>query len=246
MSFGPPAMGYDRAITIFSPEGKLYQVEYAFEAVRQGWTTLGIRTESCSAIVAEKRLLTPLMDIDGIDKIFVVDGHVGMSFAGFGFDGRVLIDYARLAAVRHRLLYGEPIDVEYLTKMVSDIKQAYTQHGGVRPFGVALIVAGVDDRGPRLFLTEPSGQYFSYYAVGIGRGGQTVNDYLAKHYKKDLGVEETLILGLKALSQVAEEKLKPEYVEIGYADAETGAFKRLTREEIADLLSKMEKQGGEE
>ncbi len=243
MSFGPPAMGYDRAITIFSPEGKLYQVEYAFEAVRKGWSTIGIRTNTASVIVAEKRLLTPLMDIEGIEKILIVDEHVGMSFAGFGFDGRVLIDYARLAAIRHRMLYGEPIDIEYLTKLVGDVEQLYTQHGGVRPFGVALIVAGLDDKGPRLFMTEPSGQYFSYYAVGIGVGGQGINDYLAKHYKKDLSRDEAIKLGLEALAKVSEEKITPQKVEIGFIDVETKRFRKLTAEEIEKYLSMLEEQG---
>ncbi len=239
MSFGPPAMGYDRAITIFSPEGKLYQVEYAFEAVRKGWSTIGIRTNTASVIVAEKRLLTPLMDIDNIEKILIVDEHVGVSFAGFGFDGRVLVDYARLAAIRHRMLYGEPIDVEYLTKLVGDLEQLYTQHGGVRPFGVALIVAGLDDKGPRLFMTEPSGQYFSYYAVGIGIGGQGINDYLSKHYKADLSSDEAIKLGIEALMKVSEEKIDAHRVEVGYIDVDTRKFRKLGKDEIKKYLEEL-------
>lgn len=239
MAFGPPAMGYDRAITIFSPDGKLYQVEYAWEAVRRGWTTIALKAKEGAVIVAEKRKPLPLIDIDNVEKIFVVDDHVGASFAGFGSDGRILIDYARLLAVRHRILYGEPIEVEYLTKLVCDVKQTYTQHGGVRPFGVALVIAGVDSRGARLFVTEPSGQYWSYNAVGIGAGGQAVNDFFEKNYRPEASLDEVIILGLRALSKAVESQPKPENVEIGIASVDEKAFRKLSKEEVEAYLSKI-------
>ncbi len=239
MAFGPQGMGYDRAITIFSPDGKLYQVEYAFEAVRRGWTTVGVKSKSGVVIAAEKRKITPLMDIRGVEKIFIIDEHVGLSFAGLVADARVLIDYARLRAIQHRLLYDEPIDVEYLTKSVCDIKQAYTQHAGVRPFGVALIIAGVDDKGPRLFMTEPGGQYMSYYAVAIGSGGQAATDFLERNYREDMSLEEMLKLAIQAISKAAEEKLSPEKLEVGYASVEDRKFKKMSEEELEKVLSEV-------
>ena len=240
MAFGPPAMGYDRAITIFSPDGKLYQVEYAFEAVRRGWTTLGIRTKSVVVLAVEKRKLNPLLDVDGLEKIFAVDDHIGATFAGFASDGRVLIDIARILAIRHRLLYDEPITVDYLAKMIADIKQAYTQHAGVRPFGVALILAGVDSRGTRLLMTEPGGQVTPYFAVAIGSGGQAASDFLEKNYKYDLDLDDTIILSLKALASAVEGKLAPGNIEIGYITVEEKKFRKLSREEIEKYMSKLE------
>ncbi len=240
MAFGPPAMGYDRAITIFSPDGKLYQVEYAFEAVRRGWTTLGIRTKSTVLLAVEKRKLNPLLDVDSLEKIFVVDDHVGATFAGFASDGRVLIDVARIVSIRHRLLYDEPISIDYLAKTIADIKQAYTQHAGVRPFGVALIFAGVDDRGTRLLMTEPGGQVTPYFAVAIGSGGQTASDFLEKNYNYDLGLEETILLGLKTLASSIEGKLTAGNIEIGYITVDERRFKKLSTKEIEEYMSKLE------
>ncbi len=236
MSFGPPAMGYDRAITIFSPDGRIYQVEYAFEAVRRGWTTLGIKTKAGGALVVEKRKISPLIDINAIQKIYKVDDHIGVTFAGIAGDGRVLIDYARRVALQHRFLYDEPIPLEFLAKQVCDVKQAYTQHAGVRPFGVAMIFVGIDFKGPELYMTEPSGRYMSYYAVALGERSQVATEYLEKHYKYELLMEDTIKLGIKALEKAVEGELKPTSLEIGYISAEEKIFKILTVDEIAKLL----------
>ena len=236
MSFGPPAMGYDRAITIFSPDGRIYQVEYAFEAVRRGWTTIGIKSRSGAAVVVEKRRISSLIDHNAIQKIFIIDEHIGVSFAGIASDGRVLIDYARLAAIRHRFLYDEPITVEYLAKQICDVKQAYTQHAGVRPFGVAMILVGVDFKGPQLYMTEPSGRYMSYYAAALGEKSQAVTEFLERNYKYDLTMKETLKLGIEALSKALEGKMEASNLEIGYVDVEEKKFKILSLQEIAELL----------
>jgi len=236
MSFGPPAMGYDRAITIFSPDGRIYQVEYAFEAVRRGWTTIGIKSRSGAAVVVEKRRISPLIDHNAIQKIFIIDEHIGVSFAGIASDGRVLIDYARLAAIRHRFLYDEQITVEYLAKQICDVKQAYTQHAGVRPFGVAMILVGVDFKGPQLYMTEPSGRYMSYYAAALGEKSQAVTEFLERNYKYDLTMKETIKLGIEALSKALEGKMEASNLEIGYVDVEEKKFKILSLQEIAELL----------
>jgi 20S proteasome, alpha and beta subunits len=170
-------MGYDRAITIFSPDGSLYQVDYAFEAVKKGWTAIGIKSKSGVVIASEKRKAQSLLDVDSIEKVFLIDDHVGCSFAGLASDGRVLIDYARNIALQHRLIYDEPVSIDYLTKSVADVKQMYTQHGGVRPFGVALVIAGIDKSVPKLYMTEPSGQYMPYQAVAIGQGYYTATEF---------------------------------------------------------------------
>jgi len=232
-------MGYDRAITIFSPDGKLYQVEYAFEAVRKGWTTLGIKTKSCIVLAVEKRKTVPLMDVTTVEKIFKVDDHIGMTFAGLAADGRVLIDYARLRALQHRLLYDEPIPVEVLTKRIGDIKQTYTQHGGVRPFGVALIIGGVDDTGAHLYMTEPSGQYLGYKAVAVGVGGSVAGDFLERNYNEELDLDGTIKLALQALAKAVEKELKPENVELGFITVKERMFRKLSVEEVSKYLSEI-------
>ena len=237
--FTPSSMGYDRAITVFSPDGKLYQVEYAFEAVRRGWTTLGIRSTSGVVLAAIKKKVLPLMDFSDIEKVFQIDDHIGMTFAGFASDGRVLVDYARLRAIQHKILYDEKISVELLTRRICDVKQSYTQHAGVRPFGVALIIGGVDDRGPHLYMTEPSGQYMSYYAVAIGSEGQIANEYLEKKYRKDLSLDELIVLAIETLTKVSKEKLAPEYLELGFISAEKPVFKKLSIDEIANYMEKI-------
>ncbi|MEM0153260.1 MAG: archaeal proteasome endopeptidase complex subunit alpha [Ignisphaera sp.] len=238
MSFMPAAMGYDRALTIFSPDGKLYQVEYAAEAVRRGWTSLGLRSEHGIVLIAERRKVAPLHDVSNLEKVFIVDSHIGATFSGLGHDGRVLIDYARLIAVRHKLTFDEPIDIEFLARTICDIKQAYTQQGGVRPFGVSLIFGGIDRKGVELVKTEPSGLYFRYYGVAAGAGEQAVLSYLEKHYSNSLTVEEMVILGLRALRAALEEPLKPERVEIGFIDRDTKVFRKASTEEILTFLEK--------
>lgn len=238
MSFMPAAMGYDRALTIFSPDGKLYQVEYAAEAVRRGWTSLGIKSEQGVVLIAEKRKVAPLHNVLELEKVFVVDTHVGATFSGLGHDGRVLIDYARLVAVRHRLTYDESIDVELLARAICDIKQVYTQQGGTRPFGVSIIFGGIDKGSIELIKTEPSGLYFKYYAAVAGAGEQTATNYIEKYYNPKLSVSEIIVLGLRALRVALQEPLTVEKVEIGYADINTNTFRKLGIEEIKSFLER--------
>lgn len=239
MAFGPAGMGYDRAITIFSPDGKLYQVEYASVAVRQGWTVIGLRGKDSGVLISEKRQQFSLMDLRALEKIFIVDTHVGASFAGLGADGRVLIDYARRVAANHRFLYDEPIDLETLVRTIGDLKQIFTQQGGVRPFGVSLIFVGADRKGIHVYRTEPNGLYFQYFAVAVGSGEQVVHEYLEKNYRKDLSLEDLILLGLKALKGSSEQPLTPERVEIGYVLESDKTFRKLSEDEIAGYLSKL-------
>ncbi len=243
MGLGIPAAAYDRAITIFSPDGRIYQVEYAFESVRRGWTTLGIRSKSGVIVAVEKKKISPLIDSTVMQKIFRVDDHIGASFAGIASDGRVLVDYARMLALQHRFYYDELIPIEYLAKLVCDVKQAYTQHAGVRPFGVAIIFAGVDDGGPQLIMTEPSGRYLSYYAVAIGEKSNNVTEFLEKNYKYDLSMHDTIKLGIEAVARIIEGAVTPENIEAGYIDAEEKVFKIMKTEEIAEYLDELRKEG---
>ncbi|AFK50834.1 proteasome subunit alpha [Thermogladius calderae 1633] len=243
MSFGISAAAYDRAITIFSPDGRIYQVEYAFESVRRGWTTVGLKSKTAAMVVVEKKKIAPLVDENLIQKIFKIDDHVGSSFAGIASDGRVLIEYARQVALLHRLYYDEPAPIEYLAKRVCDVKQAYTQHAGVRPFGVAVIFAGIDEQGTQLFMTEPSGRYLSYYAVAIGEKANAVSEFMEKNYKYDMSVEETIKLGIQAIASVLDAKPSSEFIEAGYVDTDSRKFKIMSRQEIDDVLKQLAKEG---
>jgi len=237
--FGPQQMGYDRAITVFSPEGKLYQVEYAFEAVKRGWSTIGIKVKDGVLIAVEKRRPQPLLDFHHLEKIFVVDDHIMTSFAGLAADGRILVDYARDVALRYRFLYDELPTVEYVAKMISDVKQAYTQHAGVRPFGVALIFAGVDDFGPQVFMTEPSGQYMSYLVATIGQNQSQLSEFIEGKYSYDMSLDEAIVLAIKAFLSIKEEsEVSPENYEIGVVTVEERRVRKLTVEEVKEYLEK--------
>ena len=236
MTFGPPAMGYDRAITVFSPDGKLYQVEYAAENIKKGWTTVAVKIKDAALIAAEKRRIAPLIDMKDIIKIYVIDTHIGSSFAGLAADGRILIDYARKVAMNYRFVYDEPADVEYVVRNVCDIKQIYTQHAGVRPFGVSLVFAGYDKKGPQLFKTEINGYYFSYKALALGSGDQAATEYLEKHYKDGMDREEAVKLALSALRASAGSPLSPDLVELGIITEDDKTFKKLTVDEIAKYV----------
>jgi len=237
--FTPPGMGYDRAITIFSPDGRLFQVEYALEAVRRGWTALGMRCSDGVLLVVEKKKISPLIDHVSMEKILQVDEHIGITFAGLSSDARVLIDRARVEAQINRMLYDEPIDVEYLTRRISEIKQLYTQHAGVRPFGVSLLIAGVDRFGPRLFMTEPSGAYAGYYVVSIGAGSQQVTEFFEKNFSEKIELETGIVMALRSLDQVIEGGIDPTKVEVATVDVKTRKFKKLSTEEVSGYISKV-------
>ena len=232
-----PSMGYDRAITIFSPDGRLYQVEYAFEAVRRGYTSIGIRCKEGVVLAVENKKQYPLAE--PFDKIQKIDEHVGLTFAGFASDARVLIDKAREYAQIHRLIYDEPIPVETLARRICDIKQAFTQHGGVRPFGVAFLIAGVDATEPKLMQTDPQGSYLSLYAHAIGSGGETALSMLERMYHEDMSLEEALLLALHVLDKTIEGGAKKDVVEAGYVDVKTKRFRKLTINELEKYLQKM-------
>ena len=157
-------MAYDRAITVFSPDGRLFQVEYAREAVKRGTTTVGLKFKDGAVLIVDKRIASRLMEPKSIEKIFQIDGHIGCATSGLVADARVLVDQARVTAQVNKITYDEDISVEMLVKKICDYKQNFTQYGGARPFGTALLIAGVDDQGVHLFETDPSGALVSYKA----------------------------------------------------------------------------------
>ena len=192
-------MAYDRAITVFSPDGRLFQVEYAREAVKRGTTTVGLKFKNGVVLIVDKRIASRLMEPKSIEKIFQIDGHIGCATSGLVADARVLVDQARVTAQVNRITYDEDISVEMLVKKICDYKQNFTQYGGARPFGTALLIAGVDDQGMHLFETDPSGALVSYKAGAIGAGRAVVMDFFEEKYEENMEQDDAVVLGLLAL-----------------------------------------------
>jgi proteasome alpha subunit len=226
---------YDRAITVFSPDGRLFQVEYAKEAVKRGTTAVGIVCSDGVALVAHKNVVSELIVPESMEKIFSVDRHIAATASGLVADARRLVETARIEAQRHKITYNEPISVELLTKKLSDTMQIYTQYGGIRPFGVALLVAGVDGE-PRLFETEPSGALTEYKAAAIGSGKKDVEEFFEKEYGTEPKLEEGIALAVKALKKVVEGKLSAKMVDISTISRSAKKFKTLGKDEIANYL----------
>jgi proteasome alpha subunit len=198
---GQQQQAYDRGITIFSPDGRLYQVEYAREAVKRGTASVGVRTDEGVVLAADKRSRSELMEPESVEKLHKADDHVGIASAGHVADARKLIDFARQQAQVERLRYGEAIGVETLTKRVTDHIQQYTQVGGARPFGVALIVGGVENGEARLFETDPSGTPYEWKALSVGENRGDIRDYLEEHFHEELTLEEGIELAFGALAE---------------------------------------------
>ncbi len=231
---------YDRGITIFSPDGRLYQVEYAREAVKRGTASIGVRTTGGVVLAVDKRIRSPLMERDSVEKIHKADDHIGIASAGHVADARQLIDFARRQAQVNELRYGEPIAVETLTKEVTDFIQQYTQVGGARPFGVSLIIAGIANGKPRLYETDPSGTPYEWKALAVGSDRADIRDYLEEHYRDDADLDGGIKLALEALASVNDGELSPEGIGMATIDVETEQFHHLTDDDKREYLEEFE------
>lgn len=225
--------GYDRAITVFSPDGRLYQVEYAREAVKRGTTAVGIKAKDGVVLIVDKRVNSKLLEASSIEKIFKIDEHIGVASSGLVGDARALVDRARVECQINRVSYDEPIEVEALSKKLCDHMQTLTQYGGIRPYGTALLIAGVSDGDCRLFETDPSGTLLEYKATGIGIGRPAAMKVFEEEYKPEIEIKDAILLGLKALHSATEGKFDMDTVEIGVTGRETALFKKMSREEVA-------------
>src|SRR5213594_3712937 len=231
---------YDRAITVFSPDGRLFQVEYASETVKRGATVLGIASPEGVVLAAEERAGSKLQDLSFMWKIFQIDDHVGTAVAGLSCDAHILVDQARIYAQSNKLMYDEPIDIEILTRRIGEIKQLYTQHAGVRPFGISMLFGGVDKKGSRLFWTDPSGAFFAYRAWAIGAGGDAANEILEAEYRDNLTMDEALLLGMKCMTKVLEGKAEPQKIRVAIIPRETGKFQKMPVDDVDKYLRKLD------
>jgi len=240
------AGSYDRALSVFSPDGHVFQVEYALEAVKRGTCAVGVKGKDVVVLGCEKRSAMKLQDTRITpSKIGLVDNHVCVAFAGLNADARILVDKARLEAQSHRLTVEDPVSIEYISKYIAGVQQRYTQSGGVRPFGISTLVIGFDpnDTTPRLYQTEPSGIYSAWKANAIGRSSKTVREFLERNYKEDMDREETIKLTVKSLLEVVQTGAKNIEIAIMAAGKK---MEMMPDEEIENYVKGIEQEKQEE
>ncbi|KZV68445.1 proteasome subunit alpha type 5 [Peniophora sp. CONT] len=235
---------YDRGVNTFSPEGRLFQVEYAIEAIKLGSTTVGIRTPFGVVLGVEKRVQSPLLESSSIEKIMEIDRHLGCAMSGLTADARTIVDHARVTAQNHAFTYDEAIRVESATQAVCDLALRFGEsvHDEdammSRPFGVALLIAGVDESGPQLFHTDPSGTFIKYEAKAIGSGSEAAQSELQDKWHKQMTLLEAQVLTLRVLKQVMEEKLDHHNVQLAQVTQEKG-FQILNEVELKEVIDAM-------
>ena len=230
------AMGYDRSATMFSPEGHLLQVEYAEKTVRLGSSSTGMICSDGVFIIADKRIEDKLIVKSSANKIYEIDSHIISSIAGIISDARVLIEKSQVLAQQNRITYDSPIEPELIIKEISNTKQQFTQYGGARPFGVALLIAGMNKKVPQLFTSDITGNYFSYYANSIGENDEKIKKILRKRYIKNLNLKKGIKLALEIYKEIQENKFDIEKFELVYIESKTGKQKRIEGEEIKNFI----------
>jgi len=235
---------YDRGVNTFSPEGRLFQVEYAMEAVKLGSTAVGIRTNEGVVLAVEKRLTSPLIEPSSVEKIMEIDSFAGAAMSGLTADARTLIDRARLEAQQHVFTYNESMKVSSIAQCISDATNGFGKGEDTpsRPFGVSLLLAGVDAQGgPQLYHTDPYGSYTQWEAKAIGSGSEGAQNVLKEEYNVALSLQEALVLALKILKQVMEEKVDEKNVEVATVTAADG-YRLCDNASIMAIIEKLSEQ----
>eukprot|EP01027_Heterolobosea_sp_BB2_P007421 GEZU01011049.1.p1 GENE.GEZU01011049.1~~GEZU01011049.1.p1 ORF type:complete len:245 (-),score=67.31 GEZU01011049.1:120-854(-) len=234
---------YDRGVNTFSPEGRLFQVEYAIEAIKLGSTAVGIQTPEGVVLAVEKRLTSTLLEPTSVEKVMEVDSHIGCAMSGLTADARTMIEHARIETQNHRFNYNEPMTVESATQAVCDLALRFgedeEERGMSRPFGVALLMAGIDETGPVLYHTDPSGTFVRYDAKAIGAGSEGAQTTLQEKYYKSMTLEEAETLALTILRQVMEEKLNSTNVEIASISVANPVFHVYNKDELERVIARL-------
>ena len=226
---------YSFSLTTFSPSGKLVQIEYALQAVAAGAPSVGIKAKNGVVIAVEKKHKSPLYDETTINKIESVNDHIGMVYSGMGPDFRLLVRKARKIAVQYYFNYHESIPVPQLVQKVAAVMQEYTQSGGVRPFGVSLLIAGFDEDRPYLYQCDPSGAYFAWKATAMGKNYINGKTFLEKRYNEDLEIEDAVHTAILTLKEGFDGQMTEDNIEVGIANVD--GFRRLDPAEVKDYLA---------
>ncbi|KAL3137904.1 Protein phosphatase PP2A regulatory subunit B [Trebouxia sp. C0009 RCD-2024] len=230
---------YSFSLTTFSPSGKLVQIEYALNAVSAGTTSLGIKATNGVVIATEKKLRSSLVDENTVRRISTLTPNIGVAYSGMGPDSRVLVRKARKQAQAYYQLYKEQIPVAQLCREVATVMQEFTQSGGVRPFGVSLLLAGYDENGPQLYQIDPSGSYFAWKASAIGKNMTNAKTFLEKRYSEDMEIEDAVHTALLTLKEGFEGQISGQNIEVAIVGPDQ-TFKVLTAAEVSDYLEEVE------
>ncbi|ORY06978.1 20S proteasome alpha subunit B [Basidiobolus meristosporus CBS 931.73] len=232
---------YSFSLTTFSPSGKLVQIEYALNAVAQGVTSIGIKAANGIVIATEKKTASPLIDSTTVEKISTICPNVGLVYSGMGPDARVLVNKARKSAQIYRRVYQEDPPNTMLVKDVASVMQEFTQRGGVRPFGVSLLVAGYDENGPSLYQVDPSGSYWAWKATAIGKNMINAKTFLEKRYNEEMELDDAIHTAILTLKEGYEGEMTEHSIEIGVIGGgdseEHRKFRKLTVSEVKDYLA---------
>ncbi|KAL0476610.1 26S proteasome subunit alpha-5 [Acrasis kona] len=235
---------YDRGVNTFSPEGRLFQVEYAIEAIKLGSTAVGIQSRDGVVLAVEKRLTSVLLEPSSIEKIMEIDTHIGCAMSGLTADARTMIEHARVETQNYTFTYNEPMLVESCTQSICDLALRFgesdkEERGMSRPFGVALLVAGIDEYGPALYHTDPSGTFVRYEAKAIGAGSEGAQTTLQEEYHKSMSLQEAEVLSLQILKAVMEEKINSTNVEIASITVANPKFRVYNKEEVQAIIDQL-------
>ena len=229
---------YDMTSTMYSPDGRIYQVEYAIETVKRGALAVGVCTKEGVVIAVEEKPRT-LQTRNVTQKIFQVDKHIGVAAAGYIPDARVEVDNARFFSQGTRMTYDEPVEVATVAKHLADHAHQFTQYGGVRPNGVSMIIGGIDQKGGSIYVIDPSGAYMQYTAVAIGAGSDDVNDFLEKNYGPDMGMEDGVRLAIGAINLKLDKKSEVAHIKMARIPDGTQEFEKMSDESLQELAGKM-------
>ncbi len=223
--------GYDMTPTMYSPDGRIYQVEYAIETVKRGTLAIGVCSKEGIIIAVEEKLRT-LQTANITQKIFQVDTHIGIAAAGYIPDARIQVDNARSFSQGSKMTYDESVEVGTIAKYLADQAHQFTQYGGVRPNGVSMIIAGIDQKGESIYVTDPSGTYVQFAAVAIGAGADDVNEFFEKNYNADMSLEDVASLAIAAINLKSEEKDEIKHVKMAKITNETKLFEKVSESDL--------------
>lgn len=236
---------YDRGVNTFSPEGRIFQIEYALEAIKLGSTSIGVQTSEGVVIAAEKRIQSTLIEPSSVMKIMEIDSHIGCVMSGLVADARILVEHARVESQYHRFTYNEPMPTESCTLATCDLSLQFGEGGKrkrslARPFGVSLLIAGVDDKGPQLWQTDPSGTYTRFEAKAIGAGADAAQSALVDKYHRSMTLDEAKKLVVTILKQVMEEKLTNLNIDVAVVPTATAKLEVLRPSDVQGVIDSID------